>query len=298
MQEVTKPVLKENEVLVRIHAVALNAADHRMIQFHIVPESKILGSDIAGEVVEVGSACRSLKVGDRVAADINSIGAGGLAEFRAVPEDYLVRIPDGISYEDAAALPMAAFTALLAIRDHAEVKPGQKVLVYGASGGVGTYMVQLSRYYGAEVTGVCSSANVEMVKSLGAVRVIDYQREDIRQLKEAFDVVLVANGNRSPRDFQRLLVPGGISVLTGGSISQLAQYFLLGGLFSNGGRRRHLLSAHYKPADLEFIFGLVLQGKVKPVIDHVYPFAETPAAFNHLLDGHARGKIVIKVMNE
>lgn len=297
LQDVPTPQPKEDQVLVEIHAVGINAADYRSRQLGIVPSSKIYGADIAGRVAAVGSACRTLRVGDRVTGDILSYGSGGLAEFAAVAETALSIIPDGISDETAAASPMASVTALQGIRDFAGVRAGQKVMVHGASGGVGTFAVQLCRYYGAEVTGVCSTRNVDMVRELGAQQVIDYTRTDIRKLEAGgYDSVLIVQGSHSPAVYQRLLKPGGISVLIGGGYGQLAQYALLGWMHTSRGRRTHFLAARPCAADLDFILDLIRQGQIKPVIEKVYPFAEVPAAMAYVSAWHASGKVVIKVM--
>lgn len=296
LQDVPTPQPKDDQVLVEIHTVGINAADYRSMQLGIVPRSKIYGADIAGRVAAVGSACQNLKVGDRVAADISNCGSGGMAEFVAVPENTLSIIPEGVSDETAAATPMPSITALQGIRNFAKVKAGQKVMVHGASGGVGTFAVQLCRYYGAEVTGVCSTRNVDMVRELGAQQVIDYTQTDIRKLDAGgYDSVLIVHGSHSPAVYQRLLKPGGISVLIGGGYGQLAQYALLGWMHRSRGRRTHFLAGIPCKDDLDFVLDLVKQGQIKPVIEKVYPFAEVPTAMKYASSWHASGKVVIRV---
>lgn len=296
LQEIDKPVPLENEVLVKIHAVSVNAADYRSMQLGMIPKNGIFGSDVAGDVEAVGSQVKSLRVGDAVLGDLSGEGSGGFAEFVATPESRLVIKPATVSYEIAAAVPMAAMTALQAIRDKGQVQSSQKVLIYGSGGGVGTFAVQLAKYYGAEVTAVCSTRNVTLSHSLGADHVIDYTKEDILRLDKKFDVAIVVNGSRCLLHYKKALSAGGKVVMVGGSLSQILKTMIFGPIFSIGSKKISLLAAKAVTKDLEFVIKLVVEGKIKPVIDRTYPLKETPDAIKYLKKGHAQGKVVISVL--
>jgi NADPH:quinone reductase-like Zn-dependent oxidoreductase len=296
LREVKKPVPLGNEVLVKIIAVSVNAADYRSMRMGIIPKREIFGADIAGVVEAAGKDTEKFKVGDEVFGDLASFGFGGFAEYVAVPERALALKPEDIAFEDAAAVPMASVTALQAMRDKGHIKPGQKVLIYGAGGGVGTYAVQLAKYFGAEVTAVSSTKNAELLKSLGVDHVIDYCKEDFNENGEHFDLIMAVNGNRPLSFYKRLLSPNGICVVVGGSLSQVVKTMLFGAILSFGSRKIQVLAAKPNVKDLEFIIKLVQEGKVKPVIDRRYPLQETPEAMRYLGEGHARGKVVINVI--
>jgi len=296
VREVEKPVPQVNEVLVKIMAVSINAADYRSMRMGIIPKRKIFGADIAGVVEAAGKNTEKFKVGDEVFGDLASFGFGGFAEYVAVPERALALKPASVSFEDAAAVPMAAVTALQALRDKGHIKPGQAVLIYGAGGGVGSYAVQLAKYFGAEVTAVSSSTNAELVKSLGADIVIDYTKEDLKEVDRQFDIVLAVNGNRPLSFYRRVLSPNGICVMVGGSLSQVVKAMLFGAILSFGSRKIQILAAKPNAKDLEFIIKLVQEGKLKPVIDRRYPLQETAEGMRYLSEGHARGKVVINVI--
>ncbi len=298
MQEIDKPIPLENEVLVKIYAVSVNAADYRSMQLGAIPKKKIFGSDIAGVVEAIGSQVKSLRVGDAVLGDLSGNGSGGFAEFVTAPETLLVIKPAVVTFEDAAAVPMAAMTALQAIRDKGQVQSGQKVLIYGSGGGVGTFAVQLAKYYGAEVTAVCSTRNVSLAHSLGADHVIDYSKEDILSLDRKFDVIIVVNGNRRLMQYKKALSTGGRVVIVGGSLSQILKTMLFGPILSIGGKKFSLLAAKAVTKDLDFIIKLVAEGKLKPVIDRTYPLKETPEAIKYLKQGHAQGKVVISIFQD
>jgi 2-desacetyl-2-hydroxyethyl bacteriochlorophyllide A dehydrogenase len=295
LRDVEKPAPNENEVLVKIHAVSINAIDYRSMRMGIIPKRKIFGTDIAGRVESVGSNIRELRVGDEVFGDLSSCGFGGFAEYVAVPESVLALKAASISFEDAAAIPMAALTALQALRDKGNIQPGQKVLICGAGGGVGTFAVQLAKYFGAEVTAVCGEANVELVRSLGADHVIDYTKDDFSKSGKRYDLVLAVNGNHPLSVYKRALAPKGTFVMVGGNLSQVIKTVLFGRFMSLGGKKMRFLSAKISKNDLEFVQKLVEEGKVKPVIDRRYPLSETAEAVRHLKNGHARGKVVIIV---
>jgi len=301
--EVEKPTPAADEVLVKVHAVSINMADRYLISGKplmvrlmtgglLRPKLTRLGADVAGEVVAAGRAVRSFKVGDAVFADLAACGFGGYSEYVTVPEKFLAHMPGNLSYEQAAAVPMAAVTALQAIRDKSGVRAGQKVLIHGASGGVGTYAVQMVKALGAEVTAVCSTKNVEMVRSLGADHVIDYTREDFTRAGGRYDVIIAANGNRSLADYRRVLVPGGVVVVTGGSMSQIFKAMLLGSVAA-GGKRASALSAQPSGADLATVAGMLEAGEISPVIDATYPLAEIATAMRYFEKEHPRGKVIL-----
>ena len=294
-QEVEKPAPGDNEVLVKIHAVAVNAADYRSMALGSIPKRKIFGSDIAGHIEAVGKNIRRFTVGDEVCGDISGCGLGGFAEYVAVPEAPLALKPTAVSFEIAAAVPMSAVTALQGLRNQGHIQPGQKVLIYGAGGGVGTFTVQLAKYYGAEITAVCGEHHAAVVKSLGADQVIDYQKNDFTKSDQRYDLVLAINGNRSLSTYKRLLASGGICVVVGGALSQVLKAALFGSLLSIGSRKMRVLNAKPNAEDLVFVINLVEEGKVKPVIDRCYPLAETADAIRYLRGGHAHGKVIIQV---
>jgi NADPH:quinone reductase-like Zn-dependent oxidoreductase len=298
--DIPKPAPKDDEVLVKIHAVGLNAADWHLMRADpflarfaaglLKPKNPILGADIAGTVESVGSAVTRFKAGDAVFACY----ARGLAEYVAVPETKLTPKPANLSFEEAAAVPMAALTALQGLRDHGKIAAGQRVMIHGASGGVGTFAVQLARHFGAQVTAVTSTAKMEQARALGADHVIDYTREDFAQMGQQYDLIFAANGNRSLSDYERALTPAGIYVMAGGTNAQLFQGMLLGGLKSKkGGKTMKIFLASSSPDDLAMLKGLIEAGVLKPVMDRCYPLEQTAEAMRHLEAGHAKGKIVI-----
>jgi NADPH:quinone reductase-like Zn-dependent oxidoreductase len=307
LREVEKPTPKEDEVLVKVHAASVNAADWhilrgkpflvRLMGFGLLrPKNKILGSDIAGRVEAVGRNVKQFQPGDEVFGDLFECGRGGFAEYVCARENALALKPANMSFEEAAAVPMAAITALHGLRDKGQIQPGQKVLINGASGGVGTFAVQIAKSFGAEVTGVCSTRNLDKARSIGADQVIDYTREDFTQNGQRYDLILAANGYHSILDYKRALSPKGTYVTTGGSMSQLFQAMLLGPWISMTGSKKmgNLLS---KPnqKDLVLMKELLEAGKVKPVIDRRYTLSEVAEALRYLEEGHAQGKVVITV---
>ena len=296
IRKVGKPEPNNNQVLVKIFAASVNAADYRSMRMGIIPERKIFGADIAGRVEAAGKNIEKFKVGDEVFGDISGCGFGGFAEYVAAPETALVLKPASMSFEEAAALPMAAITALQALRDQGNIKPGQKVLICGAGGGVGTFAVQLAKNFGAEVTAVCSPKNLELARSLGADHVIDYTKEDFIESGHCYDLVLAVNGNHPFSAYKHALVPRGIFVLVGGALSQVVKTMLFGAFMSLGGKKIRFLAAKPSTKDLEFIIKLVEEGKVKPIIHRRYPLHETAEAMRYLMQGHAQGKVIINVV--
>jgi len=306
LKEVVKPTPKDNEVLVKVHAVSANAADVHLLRADpflirlssglLKPKNTILGSDVAGRVEAVGGNVKQFKPGDEVFGDISGCGWGGFAEYVCAREDALVLKPANSSFEEAAAVPMAAVTALQGLRNKGQIQPGQKVLINGASGGVGMFAVQIAKAFGAEVTAVCSTRNLDIVRSIGADNVIDYTREDFTQNGQHYDLILAANGYRSISDYRRALSPMGIYVTTGGSMAQLSEVMLKGPWISmTGSQKMGNLLAKPNKQDLSFIKELLEAGKVKPVIDRCYPLGEVPEAIRYLEEGHAQGKVVITV---
>ncbi len=303
--DMAKPAPKANEVLVKIRATALNAADYYMLQgkpFMVrlmtggitKPKATILASDVAGVVEAVGEKVTAFKVGDAVFGDLSVVGWGGLAEYVAVPESALTLKPSRLTFEEAAAVPMAAVTALQGVRKLGKLQAGDKVLVYGASGGVGTFAVQIAKALGAEVTAVCSTRKVEMVRSLGADHVIDYTREDFTKNGQKYDLIIAANGYRPIREYRRSLTADGRYIVTGGTMAQIFEAMLLGSLLAVGSKQTLTnLMAKTDTNDLAFVRELIEQGKVKPVIDRCYPLSEAADAFRYLGEGHAQGKIVV-----
>ncbi len=307
--EVDKPLPKDNEVLVKIHASSVNAADWHLLRADpflvrfsglgiLKPKNTILGSDVAGTVEAVGPKVRDFKPGDEVFGDVFVSGLGAFAEYVSVPEKFLVSKPTTVTFEEAAAAPLAALTALHGLRDNGKIQPGQKVLVNGASGGVGSFAVQLAKYFGAEVTAVCSTRHLDLMKSLGADHVIDYTREDFTKTGQHYDLILAANGYHSIFDYKRALSPKGIYVMSGGSGAQMAQAMLIGPFLSrkDGKKLGNFLSTPNKK-DLLFLKEVMETGKVKAVIDRRYPLSKVADAIRYLEEGHARGKVVINVID-
>ncbi|MCO5208322.1 MAG: NAD(P)-dependent alcohol dehydrogenase [Caldilinea sp.] len=305
--ETDKPAPKDGEVLIKIHAASVNALDWHLLTADIFlvrfgeglfkPKRSRLGADMAGVVEAVGSGITQFKPGDAVYGDIEPYGSGAFAEYAAVPAKGLAPMPATASFEEAAALPVAALTALQGLRDVGKIAAGKRVLVNGASGGVGTYAVQIAKAFGAEVTAVCSTRNVEQAWALGADHVIDYTKDNFTQSGQQYDLILAANGYHSLGDYKRALAPGGIYVMAGGKTRQIFDVILLGWWYSRGGDKKLAnVMAHSSVPDLLVINELVESGKVKPAIDRTYPLEQTADALRYLGEGHARGKIVIKVV--
>ncbi len=309
LRDVEKPAPRENEVLIKIHAASVNQYDWHFLTADIFlvrlmgvgllkPKNPRLGADVAGRVEAVGRNVKQFQPGDEVFGDLAGHGNGSFAEYISAPEIAFALKPTNLSFEEAAAVPMAAVTALQGLRDEGHIQPGQKVLINGASGGVGTFAVQLAKYFGAEVTAVCSSRNVDQARSLGADHVIDYTEENFTQSAKQYDLILAANGYHPLSAYKRALTPKGIYVMAGGSQAQIFGAMLLGSLMSeSSGKKMGGVSAKPKQEDLVFMKGLLESGKVVPVIDRRYPLRETAEALRYLGEGHARGKVVITLDN-
>lgn len=305
-KDVAKPTPKDNEVLVKVHAASLNMFDWHLLTADIFlvrlnaglfkPKYKIPGADVAGRVESVGKNVTQFKVGDEVYGDLAASGCGSLAEYVSVPEKALALKPVNLTFEEAATFPMAAVTALQGLRDAGKISAGHKVLIQGASGGVGSFAVQIAKAFGAEVTAVCSTRNVEQVRSLGADHVIDYTKEDFTKNGKQYDLILAVNGYHPINDYKRALTPKGIYVMAGGSNKQMFEALLRSSFVSEkNGRKLGVLTALPKQEDLVYLKGLTESGKLKPVIDKQYPLSETAQALRYLGEGHARGKVVLAV---
>jgi NADPH:quinone reductase-like Zn-dependent oxidoreductase len=307
LKDIDKPAFKDDEVLVRVHAAGVNISDWilmrgvpyilRMVSGLRKPRNRVPGDDIAGTVEAVGKNVRRLQPGDEVFGWCK----GAFAEYACAGEDNFAPKPATLTFEQAAAVGVSAFTALQALRDHGKVQPGQKVLINGASGGVGTFAVQIARSFGSDVTGVCSMRNMDMVRSIGAGKVIDYTQEDFTKSGQRYDLILDNVANHSLSEFRRVLTPKGTLLPNGGGHSSDGWIGPLGSVFKVlvlslfvRQQGRPFLSLPNKE-DLATLKELVESGKVTPVIDRTYPLSETSEAIGHVGEGHAQGKTVIAV---
>jgi NADPH:quinone reductase-like Zn-dependent oxidoreductase len=303
-EEVEKPAPKDNEVLVKVHAASVNALDWHLLTADIFlvrlmgmglfkPKNPILGADIAGRVEAVGKNVRQFQPGDEVFGDI---GHGGFAEYAIGTEENLALKPANLSFDKAAAVPVAALTALQGLRDEGKIQAGQKVLINGAAGGVGTFAVQIAKAFGAEVTAVCSTRNLEQARRLGADLVVDYTKENFTQSGKQYDLIFAANGYHPLSAYKRALTPQGTYIMAGGRPAQIFESLLLGGWLSEkGGKKLGSVSAHIEQKDLLTIKELLEAGKVIPEIDKRYPLKDVPEALRYLGTGHAKGKLVITI---
>jgi NADPH:quinone reductase-like Zn-dependent oxidoreductase len=307
LKEVEKPTPKDDEVLVKVHAASVNAYDWHFLSAGIFlirltagllkPKNPRLAADVAGRVEAVGKNVTQFKPGDEVFGDIGAWGNGSFAEYVCVPEIAFALKPVNLSFEEAAAVPMAGLTALQALRDMGQIQSGHKVLINGASGGVGTFAVQIAKTFGAEVTAVCSARNLDQARSLGADHVIDYNKEDFSQNGQQYDLILGVNGYHPLSAYKRALSPKGIYVMAGGSPAQIFQAVLLGSwMSSSGGKKMGSITARSSQKDLAILKELIEAGKVRTVIDKRYPLSETAEALRYLGAGHARGKVVITIV--
>jgi NADPH:quinone reductase-like Zn-dependent oxidoreductase len=310
LEEVEKPFPKDDEVLVRIHAASVTFSNLLLVTGKPIfirfmeggtlqkPGVKIPGSDVAGRVEAVGAHVNKFHPGDEVFGYLAGEDGkkGGYAEYVCAPEKAFGLKPANLSWEQAAAVPEAALVALQALRDDGQIQKGQKVLVYGASGGIGTFAVQVAKAFGAEVTGVCSTKNMNLVRSLGADHVIDYTKEDFTKNGQLYDLIVATAGYRSIYDYKRALRPKGIYVCTGGAWSQIFQALIFAkGLSEPAGKKLGVLTM--KPNfDFAILKELIEAEKVKPVIDQSYPLEKTGEAFTYYSKRHVRGKVVITVV--
>ncbi|UCD43139.1 MAG: NAD(P)-dependent alcohol dehydrogenase [Chloroflexota bacterium] len=307
LREVEKPTPSEDEVLVKVHAASVNYIDWqvltgeslllRVLNGLLKPKHKILGDDVAGRIEAVGTNVKQFQPGDEVFGISDS---DGFAEYSCVNREYLGLKPANISFEEAAAVPYTASTALLGLRANGQIQPGQKVLINGASGGVGTFAVQIAKSFGAEVTGVCSTNKVDLVRSIGADHVVDYTQEDFTKGEQRYDLIFDVAAYRSIFDYRRALAPEGIYICAGGSMSGFFQAMLLGPLISMSGSKKLGSLGWVKPGQEDFavLSELLEKGKIVAVIDKRFPLREVPEALRYYGSGHARGKIVITVIPE
>lgn len=293
LMDVAQPAPKANELLVQVAATAVNRADIHVLSGSLRfstglfrPKQRILGSDVAGVVADVGEGVTQFQVGDAVFGDLSAQGRGGLAEFVTAPAGLWALKPGNLSFAQAAAVPMTAVTALQGLRDKGNLQPGQQVLINGASGGVGTFAVQIAKVSGGEVTAVVSTRNTEMVRSLGADDVIDYTQEDFTQTGQQYDLIFDTVGNRSAAEYARALKPDGHFVTTA---------FLPALLWRRRSQSPKMANMMARPNqdDLVFLAELLAARKVAPVIDRCFPLAEAATALRYLAEGHARGKVVL-----
>jgi NADPH:quinone reductase-like Zn-dependent oxidoreductase len=305
LREVDMPVIEDHQVLVRVHASSINPAEWYRVMGPVFarignglrkPKSPAIGADLAGQVEAVGKDVTEFQAGD----EVFGTSGGSWAEYAAAREVRLVPKPANVSFEEAASVPIAAITALQALRDHGHLQPGQKVLINGASGGVGTFAVQLAKAFGAEVTGVCSTRNVDQARLLGADRVCDYTQEDFTQSGERHDLMLDIAGSQTFSQFRRALTPEARVVLVGGRMTHRGLGpipHLFATRLASVGRSQSVtfFVAKITKEDLAFLQELLADGKVKPVIDRRYELSQTSDALRYLGEGHAQGKIVLTV---
>ncbi|HEX4809651.1 MAG TPA: NAD(P)-dependent alcohol dehydrogenase [Bryobacteraceae bacterium] len=302
-EEVSTPIPADDEVLIKLYAAAVNPLDSYSMRGPLFflpaiggllkPKHKIPGSDIAGRVEAVGGHAKQFQSGDEV---FGGKLVGGFAEYVCVTEGQLALKPTNLSFEEAAAVPIAAITALQALRDKGQIRPGHKVLVDGASGGVGTFAIQIAKSFGAEVTAVCSTRNVDTARSIGADHVIDYAREDFTQSGQRYDLILGANAHHSLFAYRRALSSDGVFVMVGGHVIKILQAALLGPVLSRiGTKKMRFFIAKINTKDLVLLKDLLEAGKVVPIIDRRYPLTDTAEALRYREEGHARGKIVITI---
>ena len=301
LTEVAKPTPADDEVLIKLYAASVNPLDRytmrgapliRLIPGLRKPKDPRMGVDVAGRVEAMGRNVTQFKPGDQVFG----VCRGAFAEYACAMEDKLALKPANLSFEDAAAVPVAAITALQGLRDKGRIQPGHKVLVDGASGGVGTFAVQIAKSFGAEVTAVCSTRNLDTARSIGADHVIDYTREDFTKSGQRYDLILGANVHHSIFDYRRALSQDGIYVIVGGGLARIFQAMFLGPLLSLiGSKKTRFFIANINQKDLVFLKELLEGGKVVSVIDRRYPLSDAAEAIRYLEEGHAQGKVVLRV---
>lgn len=300
--EKEKPVPKDDEVLVRVYAAPVNAGDWHLIKgepFPVrlmfglsKPKNTTPGSDLAGVVEIAGNGVKSFNEGDEVIGCMSDAGFGSYAEYVCVPEKFLSKKPDGVTFEEAAAMPVSSITPLQALRDHGNMQKGQKVLINGASGGVGSYAVQIAKALGGEVTGVCSTKNVEFVKSLGADHVIDYKKEDFTNSGKQYDLIIDTAAYKKISEYKKVLTPDGTYVMIGGETSKLFKVMLTGWMHKK--KIKTMLMKH-KQEDLDYIKVLMESGKLKTQVDKIYPMEKVRDAFEYFENGGKSGKIILKI---
>jgi NADPH:quinone reductase-like Zn-dependent oxidoreductase len=306
LKEVDKPIPKDDEVLIKVHAASINSWDwdmltgrpleYRLLSGILRPKkTKILGCDIAGRIEAVGRNIKQFYSGDDVFGDLCEGSWGGFAEYVCARESELKLKPAGMTNEEAAATPQAGLLALQGLCDKREIKPGQKILINGAGGGVGTFAIQMAKSFGAEVTGVDSTGKLDLMSSLGADHVIDYTQEDFTQNGKIYDLILDVRTDRSIFDYRRTLSSNGIYVTVGGRTARILQLVFLGSLISMTGSKKMTLIMHKPNKNLNILCELFESGKLTPVVDRCFPLGETARAFQYYGEGHFKGKVVITV---
>jgi NADPH:quinone reductase-like Zn-dependent oxidoreductase len=306
LKEVEKPIPKDDEVLIKVHAASINSWDwdmltgrpleYRLLSGILRPtKTKILGCDIAGRIEVVGRNITQFHPGDDVFGDLCEGFWGGFAEYVCARESELMLKPACMTYEEAAATPQAGLLALQGLCDQREIKPGQKILINGAGGGVGTFAIQMAKSFGAEVTGVDSTGKLDMMSSFGADHVIDYTQEDFTKNGKCYDLILDVKTDRSIFDYRRALSSNGIYVTVGGRTTRILQLVFLGSLISMTGSKKMTLIMHKPNKNLYILNELFESGKIKPVVDRCFPLRETAKAFQYYGEGHFKGKVVITV---
>ncbi|MHA1958733.1 MAG: NAD(P)-dependent alcohol dehydrogenase [Candidatus Thorarchaeota archaeon] len=306
-KEVDKPIPADDEISVQVHAASLNAHDFEILRGAwtarmgrlLTSKQKILGSDVAGRVESVGENVEQFQPGDEVLGDLLYSGMGAFAEYVCASEKVFTLKPASMSFGEAATYPQAAIIALQALRDKRPIQPGQKVLINGGGGGMGTFGIQLSKYWGAEVTGVDSAMKLDMMRSIGADHVIDFAQEDFTKSGQQYDVIVDTVAMRSIFTYKRTLSPNGLFVVLGGSRGALLQAGILGPVISRISSKHLGINWWSKPhnkGDMDFLAGLFEAGKVVPVIDRRCPLSEVPKALKYLEDGHVLGKVVITMV--
>ncbi|TFG31265.1 NAD(P)-dependent alcohol dehydrogenase [Candidatus Thorarchaeota archaeon] len=309
LKEVKKPTPKENEVLIEVRASSLNAADFERLRGSLVtrltgplrPKDKIPGTDVSGTVEAVGSSVTQFKPGDEIVGDLFYHGSGAFAEYVCAPEKVLTIKSSSMTFEEAATYPQAAIIALQSLRGEREIQPGQKVLINGAGGGMGTFAVQIAKSYGAEVTGVDSEKKLDMLHSIGADHTIDYTQTDYTNTSQCYDIIIDTVANRSLSDYKRALTHDGLFVMVGGTRSAIFQAAIIAPIKTRNDSQKIGLnwwSKPYNKEDMDFLAMLYDEGKVKPVIDKLYPLSKVPEALKYLEDGHVIGKAVITMDGE
>lgn len=302
LEEVAQPVPKDNEVLVKVYATSINSWDYDLLRGTLLgrlfggfrnPKQQIIGCDISGTVEAIGTKVTKWKVGDEVFGDVSGGSWGGFAEYARAKEDVLARKPEGITHEQASTIPQAGLLALQGLRNVGKIKSGDKVLINGAGGGVGAIAIQLAKLEGAEVTGVDHEGKFDMMTSLGADHVINYKQENFTKSGKQYDLILDNIATHSLFGYKRSLAPNGIYCMTGGTPKRLLHMLFLSKLLSIGSRKLHMVALQYSPEDMTYLANLMVDGKIKAVIDKRFPLSKTADAFHYIASGAFKGKVVI-----
>jgi NADPH:quinone reductase-like Zn-dependent oxidoreductase len=305
--EIEIPTPKDDEVLIKVHAASVNSWDWELLRkkpayVYLEGQSdsryKILGADIAGRIEAVGKDVKRFKQGDEVFGDLCQSGWGGFAEYVCAREKALNLKPTNMTFEEVAAIPQAGQMAMQGIINKGQVQPGQKVLINGAGGGVGTFAIQIAKHYGAEITGVDSVSKLDMLRSIGADHIIDYKKEDFTKSGQRYDLIIDAKGSRSIFAYKRALLPRGKYIAVGGTWGLIFKLVFLGPLMRLGGGKKMGILALKPNKDMVGLLKLIEAGKVKPIIDKHYPLSKVPEALQYLKEGKAKGKLIITVVTE